>query len=67
MMSSGMVRIAVPPFSPDDVARAPAVGLRRTRRDASRVVQIAEVEEAARLGADAVVLFTALGGDTEPA
>ena len=30
------------------------------------VVQIAEVEEAARLGADAVVLFTALGGQNEP-
>src|SRR5207245_10134218 len=30
------------------------------------VIQIAEVEEAARLGADAVVLFTALGGDSEP-
>jgi fructose-bisphosphate aldolase/2-amino-3,7-dideoxy-D-threo-hept-6-ulosonate synthase len=28
-------------------------------------VQIAEVEEALVLGADAVVLFTALGGDTE--
>jgi len=28
-------------------------------------VQIADVEEALRLGADAVVLFTALGGDTE--
>ena len=28
-------------------------------------MQIAEVEEAARLGADAVVLFTALGGATE--
>jgi DhnA family fructose-bisphosphate aldolase class Ia len=28
-------------------------------------VQIAEVEEALRTGADAVVLFTALGGDTE--
>jgi fructose-bisphosphate aldolase / 2-amino-3,7-dideoxy-D-threo-hept-6-ulosonate synthase len=29
------------------------------------IVQIAEVEEALTLGADAVVLFTALGGDTE--
>ena len=29
-------------------------------------MQIAEVEEALVLGADAVVLFTALGGDTEP-
>ena len=28
-------------------------------------MQIAEVEEALVLGADAVVLFTALGGDTE--
>jgi len=30
------------------------------------VVQIAEVEEASRLGADAVVLFTALAGQSEP-
>ena len=30
------------------------------------MVQIAEVEEALRLGADAVVLFTALAGDAEP-
>ena len=29
------------------------------------MIQIAQVEEAVRLGADAVVLFTALGGDTE--
>ena len=34
-------------------------------RGEPQIVQIAEVEEAARLGADAVVLFTALGGDTE--
>ena len=30
------------------------------------MVQVAEVEEAARLGADAVVLFTALSGGSEP-
>ena len=34
--------------------------------DRPQIVQIAEVEEALVLGADAVVLFTALGGETEP-
>ena len=33
--------------------------------DRPEIVQIGDVEEALRLGADAVVLFTALGGDTE--
>src|SRR5213594_2823228 len=65
MMSKGMIRLAEPAFSPTTslalLLSAPAspVGER------PEVVQIAEVEEAARLGADAVVLFTALGGDTE--
>src|SRR5207253_4719012 len=35
-------------------------------RPEPEIVQIAEVEEAARLGADAVVLFTALGTGSEP-
>jgi fructose-bisphosphate aldolase/2-amino-3,7-dideoxy-D-threo-hept-6-ulosonate synthase len=66
MMSKGMIRIAAPAF-----ARETALALllsASANPDGGRpeVVQIAEVEEALRLGADAVVLFTALGGDGEP-
>jgi fructose-bisphosphate aldolase/2-amino-3,7-dideoxy-D-threo-hept-6-ulosonate synthase len=65
MMSKGMIRLAEPAFSPTtslalllSASASPAGGV-------PEVVQIAGVEEALRLGADAVVLFTALGGDTE--
>jgi DhnA family fructose-bisphosphate aldolase class Ia len=63
MMSKGMIRIAAPAF-----ARETALALllsASANPDGARpeVIQIAEVEEALRLGADAVVLFTALGGD----
>ena len=66
MMSKGMIRMAAPAFS-----RETALALllsASANPDGARpeVVQIAEVEEALRLGADAVVLFTALGGDAEP-
>jgi len=66
MMSKGMIRIAEPAFSPTTslallLSASADPGGRRPH-----VVQIADVEEAVRLGADAVVLFTALGGDTEP-
>jgi DhnA family fructose-bisphosphate aldolase class Ia len=66
MMSKGMIRIAAPAF-----ARETALALllsASANPDGARpeVVQIAEVEEALRLGADAVVLFTALAGDAEP-
>jgi fructose-bisphosphate aldolase/2-amino-3,7-dideoxy-D-threo-hept-6-ulosonate synthase len=66
MMSKGMIRIAAPAFG-----RETALALllsASANPDGARpeVVQIA-VEEALRLGADAVVLFTALGGDGEPA
>jgi len=57
MMSKGMIRYAVDAFSP---MTSLALLL-------SAVIQIAQVEEASRLGADAVVLFTALGGENEPA
>ena len=65
MMSKGMIRIAHPAFSRETSlamllsASASPDGAR------PQIVQIGEVEEALRLGADAVVLFTALGGDTE--
>jgi fructose-bisphosphate aldolase/2-amino-3,7-dideoxy-D-threo-hept-6-ulosonate synthase len=67
MMSKGMIRIGAPAF-----ARETALALLLSASatpDGARpeVVQVAEVEEALRLGADAVVLFTALGGDGEPA
>jgi fructose-bisphosphate aldolase/2-amino-3,7-dideoxy-D-threo-hept-6-ulosonate synthase len=65
MMSKGMIRLAEPAFSPTtslalllSASASPAGGV-------PEVVQIADVEEALRLGADAVVLFTALGGDAE--
>jgi fructose-bisphosphate aldolase / 2-amino-3,7-dideoxy-D-threo-hept-6-ulosonate synthase len=66
MMSKGMIRVAHPAF-----ARETALAMLLSASaspDGSRpqIVQIGEVEEALRLGADAVVLFTALGGDTEP-
>jgi fructose-bisphosphate aldolase/2-amino-3,7-dideoxy-D-threo-hept-6-ulosonate synthase len=65
MMSKGMIRVAAAAFSPTTSlalllsASADPAGAR------PEIVQIAEVEEALRLGADAVVLFTALGGETE--
>ncbi len=66
MMSKGMIRIAHPAF-----ARETSLAMllsASANPDGSRpeIVQIGEVEEALRLGADAVVLFTALGGETEP-
>jgi fructose-bisphosphate aldolase/2-amino-3,7-dideoxy-D-threo-hept-6-ulosonate synthase len=66
MMSKGMIRIAAPAFSP---ATSLALLLSASAMPAEaqpEVVQVAQVEEAVRLGADAVVLFTALGGDSEP-
>ncbi len=65
MMSKGMIRVAQRGVRADDLARAAAVGEREPDGDRPEIVQIAEVEEALVLGADAVVLFTALGGDTE--
>jgi fructose-bisphosphate aldolase/2-amino-3,7-dideoxy-D-threo-hept-6-ulosonate synthase len=65
MMSKGMIRLAEPAFSPTtslalllSASASPAGGQ-------PQVVRIAKVEEALRLGADAVVLFTALGGEAE--
>jgi fructose-bisphosphate aldolase/2-amino-3,7-dideoxy-D-threo-hept-6-ulosonate synthase len=66
MMSKGMIRLAEPAFSP---ATSLALLLSASANPADgtpEVVQIARVEEAVRLGADAVVLFTALGGEAEP-
>lgn len=65
MMSKGMIRRAVPAYAPDTsfamLLTASAAGA-----PGSPVVDIGEVEEALRLGADAVVVFVALAGDNEP-
>ncbi len=66
MMSRGMVRIAEPAFSPTTSLALLVSASANPDGTRPAVVQVAEVEEAARLGADAVVLFTALGGDGEP-
>jgi fructose-bisphosphate aldolase/2-amino-3,7-dideoxy-D-threo-hept-6-ulosonate synthase len=65
MMSCGMVRTLSPPSPTTSLALLLSAS---ANPDGTRpaVVQVAEVEEAARLGADAVVLFTALAGDGEP-
>jgi DhnA family fructose-bisphosphate aldolase class Ia len=66
MMSKGMVRIAAPAFAPTTSLALLLSASANPEKDEPEVVQIAEVEEASRLGADAVVLFTALGGSSEP-
>lgn len=66
MMSKGMIRIAAEGFSPTTSLALLLSASASPDGDRPQIVQIAEVEEALTLGADAVVLFTALGGDTEP-
>jgi DhnA family fructose-bisphosphate aldolase class Ia len=65
MMSKGMIKIAEPAFSPTTSLALLLSASASPDGDRPEIVQIAEVEEALVLGADAVVLFTALGGDTE--
>jgi len=66
MMSKGMIRVAEPAFAPTTSLALLLSASGDPGGDRPQIVQIAEVEEALVLGADAVVLFTALGGDTEP-
>jgi DhnA family fructose-bisphosphate aldolase class Ia len=66
MMSKGMIRIAEPAFSPTTSLALLLSASGNLDGDRPQIVQIAAVEEALVLGADAVVLFTALGGETEP-
>ena len=66
MMSKGMIRIAESAFSPTTSLALLLSASANPEGGQPAVVQVAEVEEAARLGADAVVLFTALSGDSEP-
>ncbi len=65
MMSKGMIRLAHPAFTPSTSLALLLSASANPEKVEPRVVQIAEIEEALRLGADAVVLFTALGGDWE--
>jgi fructose-bisphosphate aldolase / 2-amino-3,7-dideoxy-D-threo-hept-6-ulosonate synthase len=65
MMSKGMIGQAVDAFSPTTSLALLLSASANPGEARPAVIQIAEVDEAARLGADAVVLFTALGGDTE--
>jgi fructose-bisphosphate aldolase / 2-amino-3,7-dideoxy-D-threo-hept-6-ulosonate synthase len=67
MMSKGMIRLAEPSFSPTTSLALLLSASANPEKGQPQVIQIADVEEAARLGADAVVLFTALAGDTEAA
>jgi len=67
MMSKGMIRRAEPAFAGETSLAMLLSASANAGEDRPSVVQIAKVEEAQRLGADAVVLFVALSGESEPA
>jgi DhnA family fructose-bisphosphate aldolase class Ia len=67
MISKGMLRIASGAFASDTAVCLMLSASSRPQRDRPDIVVIAEVEEALRLGADAVVLYVSLEGDDEPA
>jgi fructose-bisphosphate aldolase/2-amino-3,7-dideoxy-D-threo-hept-6-ulosonate synthase len=62
-----MLRIAADAFAPDTAVCMMLSASSRPQRDRPDIVVIAEVEEALRRGADAVVLYVSLEGDDEPA
>jgi DhnA family fructose-bisphosphate aldolase class Ia len=66
MMSKGMIRVAAEAFSPTTSLALLLSASGNPDGERPRIVRIGQIEEALSLGADAVVLFTALGGDTEP-
>jgi fructose-bisphosphate aldolase / 2-amino-3,7-dideoxy-D-threo-hept-6-ulosonate synthase len=66
MISKGMLRQAVEAFAPDTAVCMLLSASSRPQQDHPDIVAIAEVEEALRLGADAVVLYVSLEGDDEP-
>lgn len=66
MMSKGMIRQAASSFGPGTSLALLLSASANPGEVRPEVVQIAQVEEALRVGADAVVLFTALGGGNEP-
>lgn len=65
MMSKGMIRAAEPAFSPTTALALLLSASANPGEPRPRIVQVARVEEALRLGADAVVLYVALGGEHE--
>ncbi|HEX6131531.1 MAG TPA: hypothetical protein VF044_07345 [Actinomycetota bacterium] len=65
MMSKGMIRLAADAFTPTTSLALLLSASASPEDGRPEVVRIADVEEALRLGADAVVLFTALGGGSE--
>ena len=65
MMSKGMIRVANEAFSPTTSLALLLSASANPDGARPQIVRIADIEEALTLGADAVVLFTALGGDTE--
>jgi DhnA family fructose-bisphosphate aldolase class Ia len=67
MMSKGMIRRAAPAFGRETSLAMLLSASANAGEDRPSVVPIAEVEEALRFGADAVVLFVALSGESEPA
>jgi DhnA family fructose-bisphosphate aldolase class Ia len=66
MMSKGMIRVAEPAFGRDTSLALLLSASANSGEERPSVVQVAEVEEASVLGADAVVLFVALSGENEP-
>jgi fructose-bisphosphate aldolase/2-amino-3,7-dideoxy-D-threo-hept-6-ulosonate synthase len=66
MISKGMCRLAEPAFAPDTAVCMLLSASSRPQQERPDIVAIAEVEEALRLGADAVVLYVSLEGDDEP-
>jgi fructose-bisphosphate aldolase/2-amino-3,7-dideoxy-D-threo-hept-6-ulosonate synthase len=67
MMSRGMIRVAQEAFAPTTSLALLLSASAGPGGERPEIVQIADVEEALVLGADAVVLFTALGGESEAA
>src|SRR5207248_7803665 len=65
MMSKGMIRFAEPSFAPTTSLALLLSASARPGETRPQIVNVANVEEALRLGADAVVLFTALEGEHE--
>jgi DhnA family fructose-bisphosphate aldolase class Ia len=66
MISKGMCRVAESAFAPDTAVCMLLSASSRPQNERPDIVAIAEVEEALRLGADAVVLYVSLEGDDEP-
>jgi fructose-bisphosphate aldolase / 2-amino-3,7-dideoxy-D-threo-hept-6-ulosonate synthase len=65
MMSKGMIRIAEPSFAPTTSLALLLSASANPGGNRPQIVNVADVEEGLRLGADAVVLFTALEGEYE--